>query len=65
VPHYALGVFFALTHAASGLRVVLITHGVPSRSADRAWLAGVVMSAIAAAAIIAGMCGARLGGSPT
>lgn len=61
LPHYALGVFFVLSHMASGLRVVLIAHGVAQRSADRIWSAGVTLSAIVAAAIIAGMCGVRIG----
>ena len=38
LPHYALGVFFVLSHIASGLRVVLIAHGVDRRNADRLWL---------------------------
>jgi hypothetical protein len=61
LPHYALGVFFVLSHIASGLRVVLITHGVAPRHADRFWGVGVALSAIVAAAIIAGMCGVRIG----
>jgi hypothetical protein len=63
VPHYALGVFFVLSHVASGLRVVLIAHGVAQRTADRIWEAGVALSAIVAAAVIAGMCGVRIGPS--
>ena len=31
LPHYALGAFFVLSHLASGLRVVLIVHGVDLR----------------------------------
>jgi hypothetical protein len=62
LPHYALGVFFVLSHIASGLRVVLIAHGVAQRTVDRIWGAGVALSAIVAAAIIAGMCGVRIGG---
>jgi hypothetical protein len=61
LPHYALGVFFVLSHIASGLRVVLIAHGVAPRHADRLWGVGVALSAIVAAAIIAGMCGVRIG----
>jgi hypothetical protein len=60
LPHYALGVFFVLSHLASGLRVVLIAHGVGRRYADRIWGACVGVSAIVAAAIIAGMCGVRI-----
>jgi hypothetical protein len=61
MPHYALGVFFVLSHLVSGLRVVSIAHGVAPRHADRLWAIGVAMSAIVAAAIIAGMCGVRIG----
>jgi hypothetical protein len=61
LPHYAFGVFFVLSHLASGLRVVLIAHGVNRRHADRFWNTGVALSAIVAAAIIAGMCGVRIG----
>jgi hypothetical protein len=60
LPHYALGVFFVLSHIASGLRVVLIAHGVDRRHADGLWGAAVALSAIVAAAIIAGMCGVRI-----
>jgi hypothetical protein len=59
LPHYALGVFFVLSHLASGLRVVLIAHGVDRRTANRFWGAGVAISAVISAAIIAGMCGVR------
>jgi hypothetical protein len=61
LPHYALGVFFVLSHIMSGLRMVLIAHGLARRHADRFWSAGVALSAIVAAAIIAGMCGVRVG----
>lgn len=61
LPHYALGAFFVLTHLASGGRVVLIAHGVDRRHADRSWAACVAMSTMVTAAIIAGMCGVRIG----
>jgi hypothetical protein len=61
LPHYALGVFFVLSHIASGLRAVLIAHGLARRHADPLWGLGVALSAIVAAAIIAGMCGLRIG----
>jgi hypothetical protein len=60
LPHYALGVFFVLSHLTSGLRVVLIAHGVDQRHADRLWGVGVAVSAIVATAIMAGMCGVRI-----
>jgi hypothetical protein len=61
LPHYALGVFFVLSHLASGLRVVLIAQGVDRHKADRLWIAGAATSAAISAAIMAGMCGVRIG----
>lgn len=61
LPHYALGVFFVRSHLASGLRVVLIAHGVDRRKADRLSIAGTGTSAVISAAIMAGMCGVRIG----
>ncbi len=61
LPHYALGVFFVLSHIASGLRVVLIAHGVDPFYADRLWIICVAISIVVAAAIISGMCGVRIG----
>jgi hypothetical protein len=63
LPHYALGAFFVLSHLASGLRVVLIAHGVNQHNADRLWGVCVAMSAIVAAGIIAGMTGIRIDAS--
>jgi len=60
LPHYALGVFFVLSHVTSGLRGVLIAHGVGRNKANWVWGAGVALSAGVAAAIIAGMCGIRI-----
>src|SRR5262249_7446747 len=61
LPHYALGVFFVLSHIASGLRVVLIAHGVDRCNADRFWMKCIAISIVVAAAIITGMCGVRIG----
>ena len=61
LPHYALGVFFVLSHIASGVRVVLIAHGVDRRDADPLWMICVAISIVVAAAIITGMCGVRIG----
>jgi hypothetical protein len=61
LPHYALGAFFVLSHLVTGLRVVLVTHGLDRRLADRIWIAGAGSAAIVSAAIIAGMCGVRIG----
>jgi hypothetical protein len=60
VPHYALGVFFVLAHLSSGLRGVLIAHGVGVTVANRIWTAGLVVSGLVSVAIISGLCGARI-----
>jgi len=60
LPHYALGAFFILGHLASGLRVVMIAHGVSARIANRFWIAALAAAALISAAIIAGLCGVRV-----
>ncbi|MGY3497833.1 hypothetical protein [Bradyrhizobium sp. USDA 4502] len=60
VPHYALGVFFVLAHLASGLRGVLIAHGVAAALANRIWASGLVAGGLLAIAIMSGLCGARI-----
>jgi hypothetical protein len=60
VPHYALGVFFLLAHLSSGLRAVLIAHGVGATSANQIWAAGLVASALVSVAIMSGLCGVRI-----
>ncbi len=60
LPHYLLGVFFVLAHLGSGLRVVLIAHGVSQSRADRVWIACASASAAIAIAILVGMCGGRI-----
>ena len=60
LPHYALGVFFVLSHLASGLRVVMLAHGVRPAIANRFWTAALAGAALIATAIIAGLCGVRL-----
>jgi hypothetical protein len=61
VPHYALGVFFVLSHLAGGLRNVVLAHGVARPQADRLWAAALVVNVLTATAIIFGMTGLRLG----
>jgi hypothetical protein len=61
LPYYALGVFFVLSHLASGLRAVLIAHGADRRFADRLWTSCAAASALVSGAIMAGMCGVRIG----
>lgn len=60
VPHYALGVFFVLAHLCSGLRGVLIAHGVGATSVNRIWTAGLAVSALVSVAIMSGLCGVRI-----
>lgn len=60
LPHYLLGVFFVLAHLSSGLRVVMIAHGIHRTIADRIWIACAFAGAVIAIAIIVGMCGGRI-----
>lgn len=60
LPHYALGVFFILSHLASGLRVVMMAHGVRTTMADRVWWAGLTVAAMISTAIICALCGMRV-----
>ncbi len=60
LPHYALGVFFVLGHLASGLRGVMIAHGIGISAANRVWVAGLAGGALVSAAIICGLCGMRV-----
>ncbi|MGY4475115.1 hypothetical protein [Bradyrhizobium sp. USDA 3364] len=60
VPHYALGVFFVLAHLASGLRGVLIAHGVTTTVANRIWAIGLAAGGLVAVAIMSGLCGVRV-----
>jgi hypothetical protein len=60
VPHYALGVFFVLAHLCSGLRGVLIAHGVGETSVNRIWAGGLVVSALVSVAIMSGLCGVQI-----
>lgn len=60
VPHYALGVFFVLAHLFSGLRGVLIAHGVGATIANRIWTAGILAGGLVSIAIMSGLCGVRI-----
>lgn len=60
VPHYGLGVFFVLAHLSSGLRIVLLGHGVSKPIADRVMIGGAIAGALIATAIMLGMCGMRV-----
>jgi hypothetical protein len=60
LPHYALGVFFIAGHVSSGLRVVMLAHGVQSAVANRVWAAGLTAGAATSIAIGCALCGVRL-----
>ena len=60
LPHYALGVFFILGHLASGLRGVMIAHGISMSIANRIWIAGLAGAGLVSVAIISGLCGIRV-----
>jgi hypothetical protein len=60
LPHYGLGVFFVLAHLSSGLRRVLLGHGVSKPIADRVMIGGAIVGALIATAIMLGMCGMRV-----
>ena len=60
VRHYARGVFFVLAHLSSGLRVVLLAHGLRKVVADRLMIGGSVAGGIVSALIILAMCGMRI-----
>jgi hypothetical protein len=60
LPHYALGVFFIVGHLSSGLRVVMLAHGVRADVANRVWAAGLTAGALVSAAIVSALCGVRI-----
>jgi hypothetical protein len=60
VPHYAFGVFFILAHLCSGLRGVVIAHGMNVTLANRVWISGLVVSGLVSVAIMSGLCGVRI-----
>src|SRR5450830_1461849 len=60
LPHYALGVFFVLTHLFSGLRVVMLAHGVNVSTANRVWWSGALLSLLISTSIMCGMTGLRV-----
>lgn len=60
LPHYALGVFFALAHLVSGLRVVMLAHNIETSSANKFWWAGVLVSVAISIAVMCGMTGLRI-----
>lgn len=61
LPHYAIGVFFVLAHLVSGLRVVLLAHGVSRSRVNAMGWAGGFASAAVSLLIMLGMTGTRIG----
>jgi hypothetical protein len=60
LPHYAFGVFFILAHLGSGLRGIVIAHGISATIANRVWAGGLVVSGMVSVAIMSGLCGVRI-----
>lgn len=60
VPHYGLGAFLVLSHAVSGLRVVLHAHNVDSNTVQKVWYSGLALSGIFTSFILLAMCGLRV-----
>jgi hypothetical protein len=60
VPHYGLAIFFVLAHLLSGLRVIMLAHGVQKTIADWVMIGGTVVAAAIACVIMLGMSGVRV-----
>lgn len=60
LPHYAFGAFFVLAHLTTGLRHVLIAHGMPEAVANNLWRAGLAVGVAVSAVIIGALVGLRL-----
>lgn len=60
LPHYAIGVFFIITHLFSGLRVVMLAHGASRSTANTCWWGGAVIGVLISLAIMLGITGLRL-----
>ena len=60
MPHDGLGVFFVVSNLAAGARVLMLSHGVARRYADRFLIVDATAVGLVAFAIMFGMCGARL-----
>lgn len=60
LPHYAIGVFFIIAHLFSGLRVVMLAHGVSLSKANICWWSGAVIGVLTSLSIMLGITGLRL-----
>lgn len=63
IPHYLLGVWALTTHAACGLRYVLLTRGVSRSTADRIAIAISAAGAIAATLMVLALCRVHISGT--
>ena len=61
IPHYLVGVWALTTHAACGLRHIMLAHGVARSTADRIAIAISVAGALAATAMVLALCRVHLG----
>jgi len=60
LPHYAFGAFFVLAHLTTGLRQILLAHGMREAMANRIWRAGLALAGAVAATIVSALAGLRL-----
>lgn len=60
IPHYLLGVWALTTHAACGLRYILLTRGIAHSTANRVAIALSVTGAIAATLMVLALCRVHL-----
>ncbi len=60
IPHYAFGVFFVLAHLGSGLRVVMLAHGVYEKRANYMLFSLVFFALLITISIMLGLNGIRL-----
>jgi hypothetical protein len=63
IPHYLLGVWALTTHAACGLRHIMLTHGVAHSTANRLAIAISVAGAIAATLMVLALCRVHISGT--
>jgi hypothetical protein len=63
IPHYLLGVWALTTHAACGLRHIMLTHGVASSIANRVAIAISVAGAIGATLMVLALCRIHISGT--
>lgn len=60
LPHYALGVWSVVTHAACGLRQVLLTHGIRRRVVNYLTISLSALAAVAACVMVLTLCRVHL-----